>query len=50
MSRHRKAKRLSQPPPELGKCVPVEVLTARAVLLGAAAYGLEELENHKEQV
>ena len=28
--------------------IPVHVITARAALAGAAAYGLEELENHKE--
>ena len=28
--------------------IPIHVITARAALLGAAAYGLAELENHKE--
>ena len=50
MSRHRKAKLISQPPPELEKRIPVHGITARAALVGAAAYGLEELENHKEHV
>jgi glucokinase len=27
--------------------IPVHVITARAALVGAAAYGLEKLENHR---
>ena len=48
MSCHRNANLISQPPPELEKRTPVHEITARTALVGAAGYGLEELEKHKE--